>query len=64
MELARRARRAKARLGLGIVDSVREAELLGNRRTWAISEGLDPEGVAEIFDAVLRVSRRAQRQDT
>jgi prephenate dehydrogenase len=64
MELARRARRAKARLGLGIVDSVREAEVLGNRRVWAISEGLDPEGVAEIFDAVLRLSRHVQREDT
>ena len=60
MELARRARRAKARLGLGIVDSVREAELMENRRVWAISQGLDPVGVAEIFEAVLRLSRRTQ----
>ena len=63
MELARRARRAKARLGLGIVDSVREAELLGNRRTWAMVEGLDPDGVAEIFEAVLRLSRHVQQRD-
>jgi prephenate dehydrogenase len=64
MELARRARRAKARLGLGIVDSVREVELLGNRRVWAAAEGMDPEGVAEIFEAILRASRRAQVHDT
>ncbi len=60
MVLARRARRAKARLGLGIVDSVREAELLEKRRSWAISEGLDPESVVEVFESVLRLSRRTQ----
>jgi len=60
MELARRARRAKAQLGMGIVDSVRETELLENRRVWAISKGLDPDGVADIFGAVLRLSRRTQ----
>ncbi|MBK9262877.1 MAG: prephenate dehydrogenase/arogenate dehydrogenase family protein [Polyangiaceae bacterium] len=64
MELARRARRAKARLGLGIVDSVREAELLVNRRAWAIAEGLDPEGVGDIFEAILRISRRTQLRET
>jgi prephenate dehydrogenase len=64
MELARRARCAKARLGLGIVDSVREVELMGNRRAWAADEGLDPESVAEIFEAVLRASRRAQLRDS
>ncbi len=63
MELARRARRAKARLGLGIVDPTREAELLGYRRAWAASQGLDPASVEEIFEAILRASRRAQERE-
>ncbi len=60
MELARRAWRAKMRLGLGIVDPVREAELMEGRRTWALQEGLDANGVTEIFEAILRLSRNGQ----
>jgi prephenate dehydrogenase len=60
MELARRACLAKLRLGLGIIDRAREAELLEKRRAWAIEEGLDAEGVAEIFEAIVRLSRHVQ----
>jgi prephenate dehydrogenase len=63
MELARRAKRAKAQLGMGIVDPVRETELLERRRHWANEEGLDAEGVVEIFEAILRLSRNVQQNN-
>jgi prephenate dehydrogenase len=63
MELAKRACRAKLRLGLGIVDQAREAELLERRRTWADEVGLDAEGVAEIFAAIVSLSRRLQQRE-
>jgi len=63
MELARRAYRAKLRLGLGIVDPAREAELLERRRSWATEAGLDAEGVAEIFEAIVSLSRQAQQHE-
>ena len=63
MELARRAWRAKMRLGLGIVDPVREAELLESRRAWAVHAGLDALGIADIFEAILRLSRNGQPND-
>ena len=63
MDLARRARRAKTHLGMQIVDGRREYEVLETRRTWAISEELDPDGVADIFAAILRLSRFVQAHD-
>ncbi|HRI70520.1 MAG TPA: prephenate dehydrogenase/arogenate dehydrogenase family protein [Polyangium sp.] len=63
MELARRARRVKTQLGMGIVDRQREAEVLENRRRWAISERLEPDCVAAIFEAILRLSRFVQQND-
>ena len=51
---------AKAELGLGVRDARREAALLAARRHDAEAMGLDPESVAEIFETVLRVSRRVQ----
>jgi len=59
--LARRAGKAKAELGHPIVDPAREAQLLADRRAWAESLQLDPEAVDELFRAILRFSRRAQR---
>ena len=56
-ELALRAARAKAEAGRGVRDPRREEALLGARRERAESLGLDPEGVAEIFRAVLNLSR-------
>jgi prephenate dehydrogenase len=58
--LARRAAAAKAELGLAVRDPRREAELLAARRREAERLGLDPEGVGEIFEAVLRFSRKVQ----
>jgi prephenate dehydrogenase len=60
-ELARRAAKAKAELGAPVLDVGREASLLEARRAWATEHGLDPSGVEEIFRAVMRSSRRAQR---
>jgi prephenate dehydrogenase len=59
-ELARRARRAKAGIGAPVLDAGRERALLQQRRAWAAEAALDPEGVAELFEVVLRLSRRAQ----
>lgn len=60
--LARRAGKAKAELGHPIVDPEREASLLAARRAWAAALQLDPDELDELFRAVLRFSRRAQRE--
>jgi len=59
-ELSRRAGRAKAVLGAPVLDPGREASLLRDRRAWAQDEGLDPEVVEGVFQAILRASRRVQ----
>jgi len=59
-ELVLRAGRAKAELGLPVHDPEREASQLQARRTWADEASLDPQGVEEVFRAVLRASRSAQ----
>jgi prephenate dehydrogenase len=61
-QFARRAGRAKASQGKAVVDPGRERQVLEARRGWAESEGLDPEGVAEIFQSILRFSRAVQRE--
>jgi prephenate dehydrogenase len=60
-QLQERAARAKAALGAPVLDGAREAEVLGTRRTWAQELKLDVEGVADVFRAVLTMSRRGQR---
>ncbi|GLH74336.1 hypothetical protein GETHLI_28380 [Geothrix limicola] len=59
-ELVLRAGRAKAELHLPIHDPEREASQLQARREWAKASNLDPQGVEEVFRAVLRSSRSAQ----
>ena len=59
-ELARRAGRAKAVLGAGVVDEARERALLGDRREWATTAGLDADAVEAVFTEVIRFSRRIQ----
>ncbi len=61
-ELARRAARAKAGLGAGIQDPEREAKLVEMRRQWAVDSRLDPDSLDDIFQAVLRFSRRLQEK--
>jgi prephenate dehydrogenase len=58
--LARRAARAKAELGHGVRDPLREARLLEERRRWASERGLEPASIDEIFQAILGFSRRVQ----
>jgi len=60
--LAQRAGKAKAELGHPIVDPEREARMLAERRTWAEALHVDPEGIEELFRAILLFSRRAQRE--
>jgi prephenate dehydrogenase len=61
MQLSQRAARAKAALGAPVLDGAREAELLAARRQWAAASKIDPDAVAEVFRAVLTMSRRGQR---
>jgi prephenate dehydrogenase len=60
-QLARRAARAKATLGAPVLDPTREAQILEKRRAWAGEVGLEPDGLDDIFRAIIRVSRSAQR---
>jgi prephenate dehydrogenase len=59
-QLAQRAARAKAKLGAPVLDPARETSLLKDRRAWAQELGLDENLVEEVFQTLLRVSRRAQ----
>lgn len=61
--LSRRARLAKQDIGEGVRDSSREASLLGDRRAWAREENLAPEGIEDVFRAILRFSRQLQRDE-
>jgi prephenate dehydrogenase len=60
-QLAQRAARAKAKLGAPVLDSTREAEVLGLRRVWADELKVDPDAVADVFRAIMTMARRAQR---
>jgi prephenate dehydrogenase len=60
-ELQTRAAQAKAKLGAPILDRAREAEVLAERRKWAEQSKLDPDGTADVFKAIVTMSRRAQR---
>lgn len=61
-ELAHRAARAKATIGAAVRDPVREARLMESRRRCAQELGLDPDGVAEIFESILNYSRSTQER--
>ncbi len=60
-QLSLRAGRAKA--GRAVRDPERERALLEARGRQAEELGLDPKAVREIFEAILRHSRRVQRSD-
>jgi prephenate dehydrogenase len=60
MQLARRAGRLKADAGHPVRDVRREAELRSRHRALAEGEGLAPEVVADVFEAVLRHSLKVQ----
>jgi prephenate dehydrogenase len=60
-QLAQRAARAKAKLGAPVLDATREAEVMGARRAWADELKVDPDAVADVFRAIMTMSRRAQR---
>lgn len=62
-ELARRAGRAKAELGLPVRDPEREAALLADREAWGVALGLDGDAVRALFEHVVAASRRAQHRD-
>ena len=60
MQLARRAAQAKAALGAPVLDGNREAEVLTARKGWAAAAKIDPDAVADVFRAILTMSRRGQ----
>jgi prephenate dehydrogenase len=59
-DLVRRAQRAKAAAGRGVVDPDREARLLAARAGWAEEAGLDADGVRAIFEAIIGLSCEIQ----
>ena len=60
-QLQQRAAQAKAALGAPVLDAAREADLLAARCKWASELKLDVEGTANVFRAILTMSRRGQR---
>lgn len=58
--LSLRAARDKARLGQPVRDPLREEQLVEARRRWAEARGLEPSGVAQVFEAILSWSRSIQ----
>ncbi|HEY4015645.1 MAG TPA: prephenate dehydrogenase/arogenate dehydrogenase family protein [Polyangiaceae bacterium] len=60
-QLSQRAADAKAKIGAPVLDASREAEVLGARRAWADELKVDPEATADVFRAILTMSRRLQK---
>jgi prephenate dehydrogenase len=60
-QLSQRAARAKAALLAPVADGAREAEVMHARRAWAGDMKLDADSVADVFRAIMTMSRRAQR---
>jgi prephenate dehydrogenase len=58
--LSKRAKKAKANVGRGVRDDERETQLMQDRRAWGDRVGLDEQSIADIFDSILRSSRRIQ----
>ncbi len=61
IQLASRVRHAKAQKNQGVRDPRREEALLKIRKDWGELHDLDPVGVQEVFEALMRQSRRVQR---
>ena len=61
VQLARAAGEAKAARGKRVLDPERERQLLDARRAWAVLHDLEPAAVTEVFQTLMRQSRRAQR---
>jgi prephenate dehydrogenase len=59
--LSQRAARAKAMIGAPVLDATREAEVMGARKAWAAELKMDADAVADVFRAIMTMSRRAQR---
>ena len=60
--LSHRAARAKADHGKRVQDPAREAQLLAARTRWGAEMGLHKQGIADVFEAILRFSRAEQRR--
>jgi chorismate mutase len=62
VELGRRAAAAKRDAGLPIVDHVRETEVLRRAIVEARRHDLPADGVEQIFQSILALSRRVQEE--
>jgi prephenate dehydrogenase len=60
-KLSERAAQAKSTMGHGVIDPARETEMRSARRRWAAELGLDADSVDDVFQAILRFSRRVQQ---
>ncbi len=60
MQLSKRAARAKAAIGAPVLDGARETDVLATRKRWAAASRIDPDAVADVFRAILTMSRRGQ----
>lgn len=59
-QLAQRAGKIKSEHGRRVRDQPREEAMLDERRRWAGEHGLPEQAVADVFTAILRLSRRIQ----
>lgn len=60
--LAHRVARVKAEGGHAVQDPGREKQLLERRKEFALGQDLDPDAVEDVFEAILRFSRREMRR--
>ena len=63
VQLARQAGAAKAATGHRVLDPDRERRMLDDRHAWGEIHNLEPGGITEVFEALMRQSRFAQRGD-
>jgi prephenate dehydrogenase len=60
--LARRIGKIKIDHGHGVRDPQREKKLLESRKQLAMQRQLDPDGVADVFEAIMKLARATQDQ--
>jgi chorismate mutase-like protein len=61
LELGLAAARIKRSRGLPIADPAREKKVITQARDWAVTAGVSPDEVEEIFRRLISLSRQAQQ---
>lgn len=62
MQLAEQVARYKASHGLPVLDEQRERAVVEDRSALAAAFGLPPEGIGELFELIMRMSRERQQE--